>query len=104
MIRSLEQTMHQAANVQFERIVHEFARWRAVPEQQRSQAPAWWWGPAFEVRGVAQPMPADWCAGLELPDGTSFADGADILLASLAGQTSLPWSADFPKAKYPDTA
>ena len=37
--------MHQAANVAFERIVHEFAEWRAVPEDERSPAPAWWWGP-----------------------------------------------------------
>ena len=88
--------MHQAANVPFERAVREFARWRAVPEPQRSQAPAWWWGPAFEAREVRRPMPADWCARLELPDGSSFADGAQVFLASLAGQTSLPWASDFP--------
>ena len=51
--------MHQAANVQFERAVDEFVRWRAVPEQDRSPAPAWWWGPAFEMLGVQQPMPAE---------------------------------------------
>ena len=50
--------MHQASNLQFERAVREFARWRAVPEPDRSPAPAWWWGPAFEVIGVRQPMPA----------------------------------------------
>ena len=44
--------MHQAADVQFERAVHEFSRWRAVPEQARSPAPAWWWGTAFELRDV----------------------------------------------------
>jgi len=88
--------MHQSANVQFERAVREFARWRAVPANHRSLAPAWWWGPAFEVIDVQQPMPADWCAPLELPDGSSFADGAKVFLDSLAGQTSLPWSHDFP--------
>ena len=88
--------MDQAANVQFERALREFTRWRAVPEQDRSRAPAWWWGPAFEVLGVRQPMPADWCAGLELPDGSTFADGARVLLDSLAGQTSLPWPGEFP--------
>ena len=88
--------MHQAANVQFERIVREFARWRAVPEHDRSPAPAWWWGPAFEVRGMQQPMPADWCARLELPDRSTFADGARVLLDSLARQTNLPWPGGFP--------
>ena len=97
--------MHQAANLQFERVVREFARWRAVPEQERSQAPAWWWGPAFAVRGVKQPMPADWCARLELPNGATFADGAEVFLGLLAGQTSLPWSGDFPgKAKHTNPA
>jgi hypothetical protein len=98
-------TMHQAANVPFERVVREFAQWRAVPEQERSPAPAWWWGPAFEIRGVRQPMPAAWCSSLELPDGSSFATGAEVFLQSLAGQTSLPWTADFPrKTGYSNSA
>ncbi|MGD0846557.1 hypothetical protein [Bradyrhizobium sp.] len=88
--------MHQAANVQFERAVHEFVRWRAVPEQTRSPAPAWWWGSAFELRDVRQPMPEAWCESLELPDRATYADGAAIFLESLAGQTSLPWPGGFP--------
>ena len=44
--------MHQSAKFQFERTAREFAQWRAVPEDERSPAPAWWWQPAFEV--VAQ--------------------------------------------------
>lgn len=92
--------MHQVANVQFERAVGEFVRWRAVPEPERSPAPAWWWGPAFEVRGVQQPMPAEWSSGLELPNGSSFADGAEVFLKSLAGQTSLPWPDDFPRRAW----
>jgi hypothetical protein len=97
--------MHQAANVQFQRAVDEFARWRAVPEDARSPAPAWWWGPAFEMRGALQPMPAEWCARLELPDGASFAAGAKIFLNSLASQISLPWPGEFPrKAGHSDAA
>ena len=88
--------MHPAANVQFERAVEEFARWRAVPEEYRSPAPAWWWGPAFEVLDIQQPMPADRCARLELPDNSTLAEGAKVLLHSLAGQTSLPWPGGFP--------
>lgn len=95
--------MHPGANLQFERAVREFARWRAVPEQDRSPAPAWWWGPAFEVRGQPQPMPPDWCMRLELPDGSTLADGAEVFLRSLADQTSLPWPSDFPDhARHPD--
>jgi hypothetical protein len=48
------------------------------------------------MRGVRHAMPAEWCASLKLPDGSSFAIGADVFLKSLAGQTSLPWTADFP--------
>ena len=90
--------MHQAANALFERAVREFAEWRAVPEKERSPAPAWWWwGSAFDVLGVRQPMPTGWCAGLELPDGSSFTDGAAVFLNLLASQTSLPWPGDFPR-------
>ena len=97
--------MHQAAAVSFERAVREFARWRAVPEKARSPAPAWWWGPAFELIGVTQPMPQAWCASLELPDGATYAEGARVLLTSLAGQTSLPWSGGFPgDAEHSDSA
>jgi hypothetical protein len=100
---ALEQPMHQPSDVQFERAVREFARWRAVPEDYRSPAPAWWWGPAFEVIGVRQPMPAEWCVGLELPGGSSFAEGAEVFLNALAGQTSLPWPDDFPGKAMPSS-
>ncbi len=97
--------MHQAANVQFERTVREYAGWRAVPEDERSSAPAWWWGPAFELRGAPQPMPAQWCTSLELPEGASYAEGAQIFLNCLAEQTSLPWSGNFPrKAPHSDSS
>jgi hypothetical protein len=92
----LEEPMHQAASMQFERLVREFAQWRAVPEPDRSPAPAWWWGPALEMRDVRQPMPADWCARLELPVNSSLADGAQVFLDCLADQTSLPWPGGFP--------
>jgi hypothetical protein len=98
-------TMQQAAAVPFERAVGEFARWRAVPEKARSPAPPWWWGPAFELIDVAQPMPQAWCASLELPEGATYAEGAQVLLTSLAGQTSLPWPGGFPgDAAHSDSA
>lgn len=93
--------MHQTANVQFARAVDEFARWRAVPEDQRSPAPAWWWGPAFEMIGAPQPMPAEWCATLGLPDNASHGAGAEVFLDAFAGQTSLPWPDEFPRKHQP---
>jgi hypothetical protein len=97
--------MNQAAELQFERVVNEFARWRAVREDERSPAPAWWWGPAFELRGVQQPMPAEWCSSLELAGGASYGEGAEVFLHSLADQTSLPWPDSFPRqARHPDPA
>ena len=97
--------MHQAANLTFERIVREFADWCAVAEDERSPAPAWWWGPAFESRHLRQLMPAAWCSSLELPEGSTVAAGAGVLLSSFAGQTSLPWASEFPrKARYTNPA
>ena len=97
--------MHLAANLQFERAVEEFVQWCAVPDDERSSAPGWWWGAAFEVRGVQQPMPAAWCASLELADSATYADGAQIFLKYLADQTSLTWPGDFPrKAKHSNPA
>jgi hypothetical protein len=89
--------MHHAATLQFERAVNEFVRWRAVPEAERSPAPAWWWGPAFELVAESRTMPAEWCAGLGLPDRASYGDGARVFLKSLEDQTSLPWPDDFPR-------
>jgi hypothetical protein len=104
-IWGLEESMQQAPKDQFERSVGEFVRWRAVAEENRSPAPAWWWGPAFEMIGVGQPMPAEWCSSLELPSGSSFAAGAQMFLDCLAGQTKLPWPDDFPgKARHSDPA
>jgi hypothetical protein len=90
----------KATNVSFERAVEEFVRWRDVPEEERSPAPAWWWGPAFEARALNQPMPPAWCSGLELPAGSTFADGANVFLESFADQQSLPWPEEFPRKRW----
>jgi hypothetical protein len=92
-------------DVQFARAVDEFARWRAVPEQERSPAPAWWWGAAFDLREVREPMPEAWCAILQLAEGATYVDGAKVFLDSLADQTSLSWPGDFPRrAAHADSA
>ena len=87
--------MHPAAKLQFERIIVEFARWRTLPEDDRPPAPAWWWGPAVEVRDVDAPLPGHGSGRLGLPDGATYADGARVLFRSLAGQTVQPWPYDF---------
>jgi hypothetical protein len=95
--------MHPAATLQFERMIEEYARWRAVPEAERSPAPAWWWGPAVELRGLTQPLPAQSRATLGLPEHATYGAGAEIFLSALAGQTSVPWPFDFPhKTGIPD--
>jgi hypothetical protein len=97
--------MHPAAQLQFERLVGEYARWRAVPEAERSPAPAWWWGPAIELRNAPESLPAEWCAELSLPSHATYAAAAELLLKAFAGQTSLPWPYDFPcKTEIPDPA
>ncbi|OAF05190.1 hypothetical protein AYJ54_22330 [Bradyrhizobium centrolobii] len=95
--------MHQAARLEFERVMDEFARWHAVSEDERSPAPAWWWGPAMAVFDDHEPMRSAWCCQLGLGEGASFADGARRLLALFAEQTSLPTANDFPsKAQSAD--
>jgi hypothetical protein len=97
--------MHPAARLQFERLISEYEAWRAVPEAERSPAPAWWWGPAMELRASSEPLTAPWCAALGLPDRASYASATDIFLQAFAGQTSVPWPYDFPRiAQIPDPA
>jgi hypothetical protein len=70
-----------------ERAAREFFRWRAVPEKERSPAPAWWWQPAFQVLDMQEEMDPQWCHRLELPFSSTYAQGAAVLMAQLAGQT-----------------
>lgn len=87
--------MHPAAKLQFERVVDEYAKWRAIAEKERPPAPAWWWGPALDVRQFAAALSPSSCPRLGLPRGATYADAAEMLLGSLAGQTSVPWPYDF---------
>jgi len=89
--------MHPAAKFQFERTAREFSQWRAVPEEDRSPAPAWWWQPAIDVVGQHEEMGALLCYRLQLPVGSTYAAGAAVLMATLADQTSLPWPDEFPR-------
>ncbi|MHC2256186.1 hypothetical protein [Bradyrhizobium embrapense] len=88
-------SMHPAAKLQFARIADEFARWRAIAEPERPPAPAWWWGPAFEMRDTAEPLPSNWCRRFRLADGASFAEASAALRQTLAGQAIPSWPYDF---------
>jgi hypothetical protein len=87
--------MHPAAKLQFARVVDEFVQWRRIAEDKRPPAPAWWWGPAFELREIDVKMPAAWCSQLGLPNGATYAAGAKVLCGTLAGQAIQPWPYDF---------
>ena len=92
--------MHQAAKLQFERIAREYASWRCVPEQERSPAPSWWWGPAMDALDETEVMSPELCAGFELPAASSYGDAAGLLMTALAEQASLGWPDEFPKKSH----
>ena len=87
--------MHPAAKLQFERVVDEYGKWRAIAEAERPPAPAWWWGPAIDVREISAALTLPSCRRLGLPDGATYADAARMLLGSLSGQTEVSWPHDF---------
>jgi hypothetical protein len=94
---SPEAEMHPAAKFQFDRTAREFSQWRAVREEDRSPAPAWWWQPAIDAVVQHEKMGALMCYRLQLPVGSTYAAGAAVLMATLADQTSLPWPDEFPR-------
>jgi len=67
--------------------VREFAQWRLVPDDERSPAPAWWWGPAIDVLDEAEAIvrkisaPVSNCRRAHLNGG-----GAEVLMKALAEQ------------------
>jgi hypothetical protein len=89
--------MHPALTLQFERAVNEYAQWQAVPAEDRSEAPAWWWNTASAAVGEAATMPVEWCATLGVADESTFAQGAEVFRNALCGQTYLPQSENFPR-------
>ncbi len=50
-------------------------------------------------------LPSHLCDSFELPPGSSYSAGAEVLMQALAEQTSLPWPDEFPKKlRQPDAA
>jgi len=75
--------MHQAANVPFERAVHEFVRWCAVRSKRESPAPAWWWGQRSRYSRAATDA-GRVVRKSGLPESATYADGAGVFLKCLA--------------------
>lgn len=94
--------MHHAALLEFERLVREFQRWQAVPEDERAPAAAWWWAPALAASGNREVMPDDFSRIFGLTSGATFADAAAILMGAIAAQDRLASPTGFPlKPKKP---
>ena len=89
--------MNPALTLQFERAVNEYARWQAVPAEDRSDAPARWWGTALAAVDETATMPVEWCVTLGVADGSTYAKGAEVFKSALVGQTYLPQSDNFPR-------
>ena len=93
--------MHPATYSQFDRQIAEYQRWLAVPEDDRSPAPGWWWGPALALRAVPGTLRRDFAQRLQLPEGASNATAAQLFLDAMAGQIFLPWPEEFPGRHRP---
>ena len=89
--------MHQADKLQFERTAREYSDWLAVPKEQRSPAPAWWWQSAVIAAAHPEAMTALLCYRFQLPVGSTYAEAAAVLSATLADQTSMSWPDEFPR-------
>ena len=89
--------MHPALTFQFDRAVNEYAQWQAVPAEDRSDAPAWWWDTALAAVDETATMPVEWCATLGVADESTYAKGAEVFRNALVGQTHLPQSDNFPR-------
>jgi hypothetical protein len=89
--------MNPALTIQFERAVNEYARWQAVPAEDRSDAPAWWWDTALAAVDETEPMPVEWCGTLGVADGSTYAEGAKVFRSMLLRQTYMPHSENFPR-------
>ena len=94
--------MQPALKLQFERAVSEYARWQAVPKNERSDAPGWWWGTAMAAADEKATMPLEWCVTLGVADESTYAKGAEVFMNALASQTHLLWPDGFPR-KYKTT-
>jgi hypothetical protein len=52
---------------------------------------------AIDVVAQHEQMGARLCYRLRVPVDSTYADGAAVLMATLANQTSLPWPDEFPR-------
>ena len=90
--------MHPAAILQFERMIGEFARWRARSRGRTVARAGVVVGTGDgAARHRSQLLPAEWRARLGLPEGATYADGRGNLPRRLPARRLLPWPYDFPR-------
>jgi hypothetical protein len=89
--------MNPAVTLQFERAVNAYAWWQAVPAEDRSDAPSWWWDTSLAAVDETATMPLEWCATLGLADESTYAEGAQVFRNMLVRQTYMPYSENFPR-------
>ena len=59
----------------------------------------------MDALGEGEAMPPELCVRFELPPGSPYGSGTEVLMNALAEQTSLAWPDEFPeKLRQPDTA
>jgi len=46
---------------------------------------------------MTEPLPVEWCIELGLPDGSTWAAGANVFLKAMADEKLVPWPYDFPR-------
>ena len=89
--------MHPSAAFSFARVAEQYARWRAVADDKRSEAPAWWWGPALGLRQETAPMPPEVAAAFALGPSASYGQAASLILQAFGDQARQPWPDEFPE-------
>jgi hypothetical protein len=93
--------VHPSDALNFRRLAHEFAEWQAVPQDERSDAPGWWWGSALAARQSKTTLPQD--LGNAFADRPlTYSDGAALVLQELRAQQMLAWPLDFPRKRDDD--
>ncbi|RJF77948.1 hypothetical protein [Rhodopseudomonas palustris] len=88
--------MNSAKLFEIERLAKEYAAWRAVSEDDRAPAAAWWWSTALALRDETAVLPDNLHGDFGLPAGSSYADLAARLLEDIAVQKRLASPGGFP--------
>jgi hypothetical protein len=89
--------LHPSDALNFARLAAQFAQWQAVREDERSDAPGWWWGSALAARQSTTPLPDHLRPTFATDRPLTYSDGAALVLQQLTAQQMLAWPLDFPR-------